>query len=451
MTQTASPPVTGPAAPPTAGRRAAERAPRRPSQTLLALRQLRDAILGALRRLVGLAAPAARTIWRWIGPGIRSVSTVGWIVLATAAASFLISAVLGWAEFTFLGATLLAGFLIAVCFVFGRATYSVLIELNPRRVVAGNRALGRMLVANSGRKPLLPTRMELPVGTGVAEFMVPRLAPGAESEELFAMPTHRRALILAGPAISVRGDQLGLVRRTVSWTDQVELFVHPQTTRLLATARGLVRDLEGQSSAVITNSDLAFHALRQYEPGDDIRNVHWRTSARTGQLMVRQYTETRRSQLLLAQSAETSHYASEDEFELAISVMASIGCQVIREKTNLDVLWEKAALRNRSVTALLDDSCRIEPVSAEFPTLRDFIRTSTRKLPIPSLAIIVVGSQVSAHEIRSVSTLYNQDTVLIAVRVQLGSPASLAKVGGTMMATVGSLRDLPAILDRTGR
>ncbi|KQV07666.1 DUF58 domain-containing protein [Leifsonia sp. Root112D2] len=424
---------------------------RTPSQTLQALRQLWRAMLSGLRGLLGVFAPAWAAIRRVLGPAASAVSTIGWLVLAAAAVSFLLSIVLGWVEFTFLGATLLAGFLIAVCFVFGRSTYSVLIELNPRRVVAGDRALGRMLVTNSGGRAVLPTRMELPVGAGVAEFMVPRLAPGAESEELFAMPTHRRALILAGPAISVRGDQLGIVRRTVSWTEQVELFVHPQTTRLLATARGLVRDLEGQTSAVITNSDLAFHALRQYEAGDDIRNVHWRTSARTGQLMVRQYTETRRSQLLLVQSAETTHYASDDEFELAISVMASIGSQVIREKTNLNVVWEKATLRNRSVTALLDDSCRIQPVSGEHASLRDFVRAATRKLPVPSLTVVVVGSQASTQEVRSVSTLYGQDTVLIAVRVELGAQPALAKIGGTMLATVGKLSDLPAILDRTGR
>jgi uncharacterized protein (DUF58 family) len=389
--------------------------------------------------------------WKYLSPVLGAISLTGWLVIGAATASFLIAGILGWVEFTFLGATLLGGFLIAGCFAFGRATYAVTVELNPRRVVAGQRALGRMLVVNNGRKALIPTRMELPVGTGVAEFTVPRLAPGAESEELFAMPTNRRALILAGPAVSVRGDQLGLVRRTVSWTEQVELFVHPQTTRLLATAPGLVRDLEGQTSSVITNSDLAFHALRQYEPGDDIRNVHWRTSARTGQLMVRQYTETRRSQLLLMQSAETTHYASEDEFELGISVMASIGSQVIREKTNLDVLWEMTKLRSRSVTALLDDSCRIQPTSGAFANLREFVRTATRALPIPSLVVLVVGSQAPPTEVRSVSTLYGNDTVMIAVRVELGAQSKLSKIGTTVVATVGRLADLPALLDRTGR
>jgi uncharacterized protein (DUF58 family) len=249
----------------------------------------------------------------------------------------------------------------------------------------------------------------------------------------------------------VRGDQLGIIRRVVRWTDQIELFVHPKTTRLVATARGLVRDLEGQTTKVITNSDLAFHALRTYEPGDDIRNVHWRTSARTGQLMVRQYQETRRSQLLLLHSAESTHYASDDEFELGVSVMASIGCQVIREETEINVAWEKAVLRNRTVTALLDDSCRIEPVASTYSTLREFARVSGARLPAPSVVILVVGSLADAREIRSVSTLYGSDTEMIAVQVALGSESRLSKVGRVMIATVGKLTDLPALLDRAGR
>ncbi len=428
-----------------------ETAARRPSQTLIAVREVGHAIVSGSRALGRLLAGLGRSVWLRLRPIMAAISVTGWLTIAVAVVSFLLSGILGWVEFTFLGATLVGGLLIAALFSFGRATYTVTIELNPRRVTAGERALGRMLVVNSGRRPIIATRMELPVGAGVAEFSVPRLTPGAESEELFAMPTNRRALILAGPAISVRGDQLGLVRRTVSWTDQIELFVHPKTTRLLATAPGLVRDLEGQTSSVITDSDLAFHALRSYEPGDDIRNVHWRTSARTGVLMVRQYTETRRSQLLLLQSAETTHYASEDEFELAISVMASIGTQVIREKTPLDVLWEQGTIRSRSLTALLDDSCRIQPVSGAFTSLREFVRATTRSLNTPSLVVLVVGSKAPASEIRSVSTLYGNDTVMIAVRVDHGASASLAKIGNTVVATVGVLTDLPALLERTGR
>ena len=64
---------------------------------------------------------------------------------------------------------------------------------------------------------------------------------------------------------------------------------------------GLLRDLEGVATDAISQSDLAFHALREYVPGDDLRHVHWRSSAKAmgsggeNQLLVRQYLDTRRS------------------------------------------------------------------------------------------------------------------------------------------------------------
>jgi hypothetical protein len=439
------------------GRRRAERPPGRRaaarpiSQTRIALGQLARAVRGAGAAAVRPLHPLAARAWTVVGPVVSAVSPLGWIVVAGAIVSAAVAVVFQWAEFTFLAITLGAAFLIAIGFAVGRATYAVTIELNPRRVVAGERALGRMLVVNSGRRALLPTRMELPVGQGVAEFTIPRLAPGAESEELFAVPTQRRALILAGPAVSVRGDQLGLLRRTMAWSEQIELFVHPPTARLRASAHGLVRDLEGQATNVITNSDLAFHALRPYEPGDDMRNVHWRTSARTGQLMVRQYQETRRSQLLLLHAAEQSHYASDDEFELAVSLMASVAVHVIVEDSAIDIAWEGGPLRSRSPMSLLDDSCRIEPVRRRYPTLRDFARQAGARLAPPSVVMVVVGSGADPAQLRSMSTLYGNDTEMIAIRADTAGEARLSKVGAVTVATVARLRELGPLLERAGR
>ncbi|WP_374010879.1 DUF58 domain-containing protein [Leifsonia sp. LS-T14] len=410
------------------------------------------AAIARLAAAVGTrTAPVGRVIASRIRPVVGVVSTLGWIVLASAVISLVLALWLSWAEFLFIALTLLAALVIATAFVFGRSTYRVDIELNPRRVVAGERALGRLSVVNSGSRPVLPTRMELPVGEGQADFTIPRLAPGAETEELFAVPTARRALILAGPALSVRGDQLGLLRRTNQWTDRIELFVHPKTVRLAATARGLVRDLEGQTTKVITDSDLAFHALRTYEPGDDIRNVHWRTSARTGQLMVRQYQETRRSQLLLAFDGERSHFASDDEFELGVSVLTSIGCQVIREETEINALWQGGAMRVGTPTALLDDSCRIQPVEGAHASLREFLRQATLRLQVPSLAVTVVGSQVEATELRAASALWGSDTETIVIRVDEAAEPRLTRLGRSMLITVSALPELPALLKRAGR
>ncbi|MGA0566339.1 DUF58 domain-containing protein [Rathayibacter sp. KR2-224] len=411
------------------------------------LRALRDGSSALWRRLLLVIETPLSAVAR----GGRTVTPLGWIVVCAAVVSFLLAFVLGWTEFGYIGFALAGGMLAACGYLFGRGTYRVAIELNPRRVTAGDRAMGRMEVINTGGRPALPTRMELPVGEGLAEFVVPRLAPGADDESLFAIPTERRALIVAGPAISVRGDQLGLLRRTTRWTDQVELFVHPKVTRIAATARGLVKDLEGQTTKAITDSDLAFHALRSYEPGDDIRNVHWRSSARTGQLMVRQYQETRRSQLLLLMSADSRLYSSDDEFELAVSALASVGVEVISEESQLDVLWENARLRERTPMTLLDDTCRIEQIASRYSTLREFARTVGARLPEPSLVIAVVGSNVELRELHGLSTLYPADTPVIIVRAAVDGDPGLRRVGNAMVATITKLPELAGLLQRAGR
>lgn len=419
-----------------------------PSQTRIAVRAVGRSLAASGRSLGGRLAYASRAVAQFARPVTGVVSTTGWLVLGGAAVALVLAWGFGWVEFAFLGFTLLAALLVSVAFVFGRMQFRVGIELQPARVVAGERALGRLVVANAGTKSSTPSRLELPVGAGLAEFVIPALPPGGEHEELFAVPTNRRAVIVAGPAVSVRGDQLGLLRRTVPWTDPVELFVHPVTARLRPSAAGLVRDLEGEITKTITNNDISFHALRAYEPGDALRNVHWRTSARTGQLMVRQYEETRRSQLIIVQSAEREHYASDDEFELAVSVLASIGVQVIRDATRLAVVTEGLSLRTATPTALLDDTSRIEPVRREFPTVRDFVRDATKRLPAPSVVIAVAGSLLPVADIRSIETLFGADTQTIAFRIELGSASRISRIAGTTVVTVGELSDLPRLVRR---
>ena len=213
--------------------------------------------------------------------------------------------------------------------------------------------------------------------------------------------------------------------------------MHPVTARLQPSAAGLVRDLEGEVTKTITDNDISFHALRAYEPGDPLRNVHWRTSARTGQLMVRQYEETRRSQLVLLQSTERSHYASDDEFELGVSVLASLSVQVIRDGTRLDVVTEGRKLRTATPTALLDDTSRIETVEGAFDSLREFVRDGTKRLAAASVAIVVGGSVVPLADFRSVETVFGPDTQMLAFRVELGAASRIASIAGTTVVTVG--------------
>lgn len=416
-----------------------------------------------LRTLLGLARLAAGVVRRSLGPVVGVVSPLGWIVMLTAPASVLAAWLFGWSEFLYLGLTLAAGLLVAALFLIGHASFRIEIELTPRRVIAGERAFGRLLVTNTGAGRSSATRLELPVGRGEADFSIPPLAPGHEHEELFAVPTARRAVITAGPALSVRGDQLGLLRRRVRWADPVELFVHPVTTLLAPSQSGLVRDLEGAVTSTLTNSDLEFHALRPYEPGDDQRYVHWRASARIGQLMVRQFQETRRSELVLAQLVDAAGYGNSGgsgvdlgdlgdrgnaEFELAVSAMASVGAQVLREKTRARVVTETLELRTATVMTLLDDSSRLEPASGLRLSPREFIRDVLARMAPPSVLVVVTGSRTPIGELRAIEAVVGSDTRLIALRVELGGQPRASQVSRFHLLTIGELGDLPKLLRR---
>ena len=401
-----------------------------------------------LRTALAVVRLALQAVGRVFHPVASVISGTGWVVLASAVVVGAAGFILGWQELVYVAVTLLGGMVFAVFFIFGRSAFSVAVDLSPRRVTVGERAFGRIVVTNSGTRRSAPARFELPVGAAVPEFNIPALAPNAENEDLFAVPTNRRAVIEAGPAVSVRGDQLGLLRRTVKWTDVVELFVHPQTVPLTPSAAGLVRDLEGEITKTITNNDISFHALRAYEPGDALRNVHWRTSARTGKLMVRQFEETRRSQLAIIHSANRASYASDEEFELAVSITASLGVQVLRDGTKLNVVSERMALRTTTPVSLLDDSCRLDRVASPFPTMREFARVTTARLPHPSVAMIVSGSTLPLTEFRSVETLFGSDTETIGFRAELGAAPRVARVSGLTVVTIGALADLPRVIRR---
>ena len=129
-------------------------------------------------------------------------------------------------------------------------------------------------------------------------------------------------------ATTVHGDPLGLVRRTVAWTERTELFVHPLTVSLESLGAGLLRDLEGTVTPDLSMSDLAFHALREYQPGDDRRYIHWRSSAKHDRLLVRQFLDTRRSHLAVVVDTSPEVYAR-DVDDVAIVEPVDRGARLI--------------------------------------------------------------------------------------------------------------------------
>ncbi|MEP6630084.1 MAG: DUF58 domain-containing protein, partial [Lapillicoccus sp.] len=237
---------------------------------------------GSLRRRLGPLARRTRPVWGPVRTALGWVSPLGWAILAVAALCWVLGARYGWVELLVVAAASVVLVLACAALIVGRVNVEIVTEVDPGRVTVGDPATGRVAVRNLARTPLLPLVVELPVGVTAARFILPTLRSGAEHEELFVVPTHRRGVIAVGPARTVRGDPLGVLRRAATWSEVHELFVHPRTAHLESLGAGLLRDLEGTVTEDQSMSDLAFHALREYQPGDDRRYIHWRSSAKAG-------------------------------------------------------------------------------------------------------------------------------------------------------------------------
>ena len=107
-----------------------------------------------------------------------------------------------------------------------------------------------------------------------------------------------------------RGDPIGILRRELRWPDVQRIHVHPVTVPLPSTSAGLIRDLEGTPSSTLVDADLSFHAVREYVVGDSQRHVHWKSTAKTGKLMVRQYEESRHARIAIILDLDTESYES---------------------------------------------------------------------------------------------------------------------------------------------
>ncbi len=83
---------------------------------------------------------------------------------------------------------------------------------------------------------------------------------------------------------------------------------------------------------------------------------------------------------------------------------------------------------------------------ADFPSVRAFARERTKRLPNPSIVMIIGGSGMTTADFRSVQSLFGQDTSQVAFHVNLGAPPSIGEVSGLTVVTVGSLEDLPSLV-----
>ncbi|QKJ18191.1 DUF58 domain-containing protein [Microbacterium hominis] len=390
------------------------------------------------------AATAALARVRLIASVVRPA---GWVLLAGVVVLWTCGQTLGWIELTIAATVIAAALALCALFLLGRTAYDVGLDLNRQHVVVGERAVGALTLANRSARAILPSRVVLPVGAGRGEFAVGRLAPEASVEELFAIPTTRRAVLAVGPVSVVRGDPLGLFERVHRRDEPVDLYVHPRTVGFEGQSLGFFRDLEGLAARDLSRDDVSFHALREYQPGDDLRHVHWKSTARTGDVMVRQYEETRRSHFVIGLSRHPGDYRTDDEFELAISAAGSLGLRAVRDSRQVDLQVQGRSLVAETGKRLLDALSALEPARAGGGIL-DLAVTVAASTPQASVVVLLCGSKVEAATLRAACARLPYGARVLAIVAAEGAAPGLRRIGEADVVTIGALDDLPSALRR---
>ncbi|MGC4776597.1 DUF58 domain-containing protein [Micromonospora chalcea] len=223
-----------------------------------------------------------------------------------------------------------------------RPRLSVARRADPDRVARGEPAAMELTVRNTGRLRAANLVAEDRCAGALVPVPLLRLRPGRDTVVRYDVPTHRRGVVPVGPLRVVRRDPLGLVALARGYGGTVPVWVHPRIHPLSAVPTGAGRSLDGRTDSV-PHGSITFDSLREYVVGDELRRVHWRTSARVGELMVRENVDTSLPRLVVVLDNRASAHPGRvggvaESFESACEAAASVVAAAVREDLPVQLL-----------------------------------------------------------------------------------------------------------------
>lgn len=259
-----------------------------------------------------------RPVWTSTTGRGRAVVVLGGLLLAAGLTwDYLVVAALG--------GCLLALVVVEVVAVLLARTVAVDREIEPRVVVRQSPCEGRLLVRGRRRRGLV----RLDVADRVQGALVPVALPDLSAADdgtlvRYAVPTPRRGLVDVGP-VQVRLVGLtGMAARSTETGPVDQVRVLPRRVPLAGMVPGRRRALTGDDEAhELGGTDLV--GLHEYSMGDDLRRLHWATSARTGTLMVREDAEPSQAHVcVLLDDRASAYLGDEGLFEEAVEIAAAL-------------------------------------------------------------------------------------------------------------------------------
>ncbi|MET0837687.1 MAG: DUF58 domain-containing protein [Marmoricola sp.] len=263
---------------------------------------------------------------------MRSLTLRGRCFLAAGAAAVVCGVQIGERDFVRIG--LLAALLPLLAWLWihrgRRREVWVRRNVSAVQIEAGGSAQVEVEVTNSGtRTGVLLLEEELSPALGERQrFVLEPLTANAQTTLRYPIHAHTRGRYPVGPMHVRVGDPIGMVELDQVIPSESTILVTPHTEplpRIALTGRWAgagddrTRELLGGGSPDVT--------IREYRLGDDLRRIHWPTSARVDELMVRREEQQWQSRCtVLLDNRRITHrgYGQHSSMERAVSVTASV-------------------------------------------------------------------------------------------------------------------------------
>jgi uncharacterized protein (DUF58 family) len=285
-------------------------------------------------------------------------------------------------ELIVLGA--LAVILVVAMILLPRLRAGVTINRRLRRVLVqrGDPITARVLVKADGDRSAAVTLIDQ-LGGRTVTIDVPSLSEGQEFEAKYQWSGLPRGVYEVGPVREEQTDAFGLTVRASRHDLIDQVLIHPLVHKLGRASDMVTLHQQNTPFRSVSDDPLAdLRALREYQPGDDPRLIHWPSTARIGTLVVRDFLDLRQNaRLVLLDASDATLTAS--EFEEAVEIAASLaacfleaGLITVVRTTDPDAAGTDKPIRNR--TELLEVLTRVRRVPpANALNERRLLRTSS--------------------------------------------------------------------------
>jgi uncharacterized protein (DUF58 family) len=251
----------------------------------------------------------------------------GWLTVWGTLALLALGKVMGITELYVIAGVAIVLLIGALIYVqMNRLELEIHRRVHPARAHAGSTSRVEIHLRNThgSATPLL--RLEEDVsGTTGAEMLLPPIAVGGHASASYRLPTARRGVLRVGPLKVVTTDPFGLAQNPSLAADPVDVTIYPRIHTVQPVPFTVGHDpLAGAAQAnSLSNSGDDFYALRPYVMGDDLRRIHWPSTARHDELLICQHEQPWQGRTTVLLDLATGTYSS-DGLETAVSAAASV-------------------------------------------------------------------------------------------------------------------------------